>query len=390
MPNCHNYLISKVAEANPNTVVVLAGGSVVEMPWIGEVKALLNSGLGGEGGGTATARILTGEVNPSGKITETYPLKFSDNPTFGNYPGGSVTSEHRESVYLGYRYYDTAGLDVLFPFGHGLSYTTFAYSGIRVSRKNIKDTDKVKVSFKIKNTGDLPGAEVAQLYVADRESTIFRPKFELKGFKKVFLAPGEEQTVSIELDKRAFAFWNVKTNDWCVESGAFDILVGASCRDIRLTSSINVTAEDCEIPDYRAVAPAYYNDLTAITRDDFAALYGDLPADTRTPGKPIDIYCCLNDAKDTRWGDRICSLITAAMAKAGSAENGDGAMLAAMATQIPVRNFIAMSMGVFTEEMAQGLLDVLNDDASSLKGLGAILKGVPQAIKKLPNLLKSI
>ncbi len=391
MPNCHNYLISKVAEANPNTVVVLAGGSVVEMPWIGEVKALLNSGLGGEGGGTAVARLLVGEVNPSGKLTETYPLRFSDNPTFGNYPGGPVTSEHRESVYLGYRYYDTADMDVLFPFGHGLSYTTFAYSGLRVSRKNIKESDTLKVTFKIKNTGDVAGAEIAQLYVADKESTIFRPKHELKGFKKVFLAPGEEQTVTLELDKRAFAFWNVKTNDWCVETGKFDILVGASSRDIKLTSTVTVTAEaDCEIPDYRDVAPAYYNDITAVTRDDFEALYGELPADERTPGKPIDIYCCLHDAKDTRWGGRICGLITAAMSKAGSAENGDGKMLAAMATQIPIRNFIAMSMGVFTEDMAAGLLNILNDDTSSLKGLGAILKGIPQAIAKLPNLLRSI
>ena len=391
MPNSHNNLISKVASVNPNTVVVLAGGSVVEMPWLGEVKAVLNSGLGGEGGGTAVARLLLGEANPSGKITETYPLAFEDNPTFGNYPGGSVTSEHRESVYIGYRYYDTAGKDVCFPFGHGLSYTTFQYSGIRVSRKNIKDTDKVKVSFKIKNTGDVAGAEVAQLYVADQESTIFRPKQELKGFKKVFLAPGEEQSVSIELDKRAFAFFNVKTNDWCVESGTFDILVGASSRDIRLTSAVNVTAtEECEIPDYRDVAPAYYNKIDAITREDFAALYGDLPADTRTQGRPIDIYCCLYDAKDTKWGGRICNLLGFAMSKFGSEENGDGAMLSAMATQIPIRNFIAMSMGVFTEDMAQGLLDILNDDTSSAKGLGVILKGIPQAISKLPNLLKSI
>ena len=391
MPNCHNDLISKIAEVNPNTVVVLAGGSVVEMPWIGEVKALLNSGLGGEGGGTAVARLLLGEVNPSGKITETYPLQFSDNPTYGNYPGGPVTSEHRESIYIGYRYYDAAGKNVLFPFGHGLSYTTFEYSGIRVSRKNIKDTDKIKVTFKIKNTGSVPGAEVAQLYVADEESTIFRPKQELKGFKKVFLAPGEEQSVAIELDKRAFAFWNVNTNDWCVESGKFNILVGASSRDIRLTSSVNVTAtEEASIPDYRESAPAYHYNISAFTRDDFAALYGDLPAIERTQGKPIDIYCCLNDARGTKWGGRICKLIGAAMSKFGSAENGDGKMLAAMATQIPIRNFIAMSMGVFTEEMAQGLLNILNDDTSSAKGLGAILKGIPQAVSKLPNLLKSI
>ena len=343
-----------------------------------------------EGGGIAVAQLLLGEVNPSGKLTETYPLTFAENPTYGNYPGGPVTSEHRESIYLGYRYYDSANKEVLFPFGHGLSYTKFEYSGLRVSRKNIKDTDTLKVTFKVKNTGDIAGAEVAQLYVADQESTIFRPKQELKGFKKVFLAPGEEQTVTIELDKRAFAFWNVNTNDWCVESGKFDILVGASSRDIKLTSTVTVTAEESDIPDYRAVAPAYYDNVAAISRDDFEALYGEVPSETRTPGKPIDIYCCLHDAKDTKWGGRICGVISAAMSKFGSAENGDGKMLAAMALQIPIRNFIAMSMGVFTEDMAQGLLDVLNDDTSSFKGLGAILKGIPQAIAKLPALLKSI
>ena len=175
-----------------------------------------------------------------------------------------------------------------------------------------------------------------------------------------------------------------------MESGKFDILVGASSRDIKLTSSVNVTAEKCEIPDYRAAAPAYYDNVTAISRDDFEAIYGELPNDERTPGKPIDIYCCLDDAQNTKWGGRICKVISKAMSKAGSAENGDGKMLAAMALQIPIRNFIAMSMGVFTEDMAQGLLDVLNDDTSSLAGLGAILKGIPQAIAKLPNLLKSI
>lgn len=391
MPNCHNVLISEISQVNPNTVVVLSGGSVVEMPWADKVKAILNCGLAGQAGGAAAANILTGKVNPSGKTAETYPKKFSDTPTYNNYPGGPVTSEHREGVYIGYRYYEKANKDVLFPFGHGLSYTQFKYSGIRVSKKNIKDTDTVTVSFKIKNIGSVAGAEVAQLYVADKESTIFRPIKELRAFEKVFLEAGEEKSVKLVLDKRAFAFYNVNISDWCVESGEFEILVGSSSADIRLTTSVNVELTvECEIPNYRESAAAYYDDVANISREDFAAVYGELPAQERDKNKKIDIYCCLNDARDTKWGSVICNAISKIMVNFGSAENGDGKMLAAMATQIPIRNFISMSMGVFTPEMADGLLKVLNDEESSLTGIMKIVKGVPTAIAKIPMLIKSI
>ena len=391
MPNCHNVLISEIAKVNPNVVVVLAGGSVVEMPWINEVKGLLNSGLAGQAGGTAVANILTGKVNPSGKTSETYAYSYSDNPTYGRYPGGPVTSEHREGIYLGYRYYDKAKKDVLFPFGYGLSYTTFKYSGLKLSKKKIKDTDTLKVTFKVKNTGDVAGAEICQLYVADKESTIFRPEKELKGFDKIFLEAGEEKTVEMELSKRAFAFFNVNTNDWCVETGEFDILVGSSSRDILLSSTVTVeSTEECEIPDYRETAPNYYGDITKITREDFEAVYGKLPAERRGADERIDIYCCLNDARDTKVGSMICKFIEKVIANFGSDANGDGQMLAAMATQIPIRNFIAMSMGVFTPEMAEGLLKVLNDKDSTLSGIGKILKGLPTAISKIPDLIHTI
>lgn len=393
MPNSHNNLVSKVAAANENTVVVLAGGSVINLKWINEVKALLNSGLGGQAGGAAVANILTGKVNPSGKTSETYPLSFDANPTYGNYPGGPVTSEHRESVYIGYRYYDKANKEVLFPFGYGLSYTTFEYSDIKLSSDNIKDTDTVTVSFKIKNTGDVDGAEIAQIYVADKESTIFRPVKELRGFKKVFLKAGEEKEVSVELSKRAFAFYNVEINDWMVETGEFDILVCASSRDVRLSQTMTVTSTvDAAIPDYRAAAPAYYTaDLDAMKGDQFAAVYGAaLPSSEPDTTKKIDIYCCLNDARHTKWGGKICRLIEGIMSKMGSAENGDGKMLAAMATQIPVRNFIAMSMGVFSPEMADGLLMMLNDDESSFVGFSKIFWRLGGALTRLPALLKSI
>lgn len=390
MPPNHNKLISDVAAANPNTIVVLAGGSVVLMPWLSEVKGLLNSGLGGQAAGAAVANILTGKVNPSGKTSETYPVSFEANPTFGNYPGGPVTSEHKESVYIGYRYYDSANEDVVFPFGFGLSYTTFEYSDIKLSADSIKDTDTLIVSFKVKNTGEVAGAEIAQVYVADKESTIFRPTKELKGYKKVFLNAGEEKEVSVELSKRAFAFYNVNINDWCVESGDFDIMVCASSRDVKLTATVNVEAPACEIPDYRATAPAYYNDVKNITRDDFAAVYGELPNPQIDTSKKIDKYSCLNDARHTKWGGRLCRLISKVMSGMGSAENGDGKMLAAMATQIPVRNFVQMSMGAFSEYQAEGLLMMLNDDQSSFIGFSRIFWTLGGTLARLPKLLSAI
>lgn len=390
MPANHNRLVSAVAQANANTVVVLAGGSVVLMPWLSEVKGLLNSGLGGQAGGIAVANILTGKVNPSGKTSETYPTSFDVNPTYGNYPGGPVTSEHREGIYIGYRYYDTAKLDVVFPFGFGLSYTTFEYSDLKLSADSIKDTDTLTVSFKVKNTGDVAGAEIAQVYVADKNSTIFRPEKELKAFKKVFLEAGEEKEVTVELSKRAFAFYNVNINDWCVESGEFDIMVAASSRDVKLSAVVNVEAPACDIPDYRATAPAYYDDITNISRDDFAAVYGTLPSPEIDVNKKIDKYCCLNDARHTKWGGRLCNLITKIMSGMGSAENGDGKMLAAMATQIPIRNFVQMSMGAFSEQQAEGLLMMLNDDQSSFVGFSKIFWTLAGTIARLPKLLSSI
>lgn len=393
MPASHNALVAEIVKANPNTVVVLAGGSVVNMPWINDVKALLNMGLSGQAGGSAVANILMGKVNPSGKTAETYPLSFEENPVYGNYPGAPVISEHKESVYIGYRYYDTAKKDVLFPFGYGLSYTTFEYSDIKLSASEIKDDETVTVSFKIKNTGDVDGAEIAQVYVADKDSTIFRPEKELRAFTKVFLKAGEEKEVSLTLGKRAFAYYNTNLGDWHVETGEFDILVGASSRDIKLSTVVNVVSTvEAEIPNYKETAPAYYTaDIAEMNGEQWAAVYGqELPSAERDTTAKITIYNCLDDASHTKWGGRIGRLIQTVITKFASAETGDGAMLQAMAVQIPMRNFISMSMGVFSPKMAEGLLQILNDDESTFKGVCKILGGVPTAIKKLPNLLHSI
>lgn len=240
MPNCQNELIAKVTEVQPNTIVVLHNGSPVEMPWVNQVKGIVEAYLGGQAVGGAVCDILFGRVNPSAKLPETFPLKLEDNPSYLSYIGEGDMVEYREGIFVGYRYYDKKKMEVLFPFGHGLSYTTFEYSNLRTDRASMKDTDVMEVSVDIKNTGKTTGKEVVQLYVADKESTVIRPVKELKGFEKVELAPGETKTVTFRLDKRAFAYYSVRIHDWYVESGAFEIMIGASSADIRVTKEVIV------------------------------------------------------------------------------------------------------------------------------------------------------
>ncbi len=240
MPECQNALIEAVAAANPNTVVVLHNGSPVEMPWIGCVKGVVEAYLGGQAVGLATVRVLYGDVNPSGRLPETFPKKLSDNPSYLFYGGEGNVTEYREGVFVGYRYYDKKEAEVLFPFGHGLSYTSFAFSDLKLDKTEMDDTDTLNVSVRVKNTGSRAGKTVVQLYVCDKQSTPIRPIRELKGFEKTALEPGEEKEVRFTLDKRAFAYWNTEIHDWHVETGEFFIEIGASSRDIVLAETVTV------------------------------------------------------------------------------------------------------------------------------------------------------
>lgn len=240
LPDCQNRLISAVAAANPNTVVVLHNGSPVEMPWVHDVKAVLEAYLGGQAVGLAVVRVLYGEVNPSGHLAETFPLKLEDNPSFLFYGGEPAATEYREGVFVGYRYYDKKKMDVLFPFGHGLSYTTFEYSNLRLSADSIRDTDTLIVTCTVKNTGSRAGKTVVQLYVGNAEVDVIRPVRELKGFEKAALEPGESRDVSFTLDKRAFAYWNTELHDWHVETGDYTVYIGASSRDLPLAAAVRV------------------------------------------------------------------------------------------------------------------------------------------------------
>jgi len=247
LPAGQNALIEAVCAAQPNTVVVLHNGSAVRMPWAGRVPAILEMYLGGEAVGGAAVRLLFGEAVPSGKLAETFPHKLSDTPAYLNFPGHDARVEYREGVYVGYRYYDTKQMDVLFPFGHGLSYTRFAYRNLRLNKTDMLDTGTVQATLEVRNVGEVAGKEVVQLYVAPLTGEVPRPVRELKGFAKVALQPGETKQLTFTLGRRAFAYYNVKLHDWHVETARYAIEVGASSRDIRLTAELSVQST-VEVP----------------------------------------------------------------------------------------------------------------------------------------------
>ena len=275
LPECQNRLIAEILKVQPNTVIVLHNGSPVEMPWLNDIKGLLEAYLGGQAGGTAVANILYGKVNPSGKLAETIPLKLSDNPSYLNFGGGEKV-EYREGVFVGYRYYDKKEMDVAYPFGYGLSYTTFACSDLKISNENPTDKDTITVSVDVTNTGNMAGKEVVQLYVKDCTSSAIRPEKELKGFKKVFLNPGETKTVTMELDKRSFAWYNTELHDWFAASGEYKLLVGTSSRDIHLEGRIHLNSSQ-ELPMHvhmnTTLGELFRNPKTSETAKELIAKY---------------------------------------------------------------------------------------------------------------------
>ena len=260
-------LLQAVAAVNPKIVVVLYSGSVVETPWLDNCQALLYAALGGQAGAGAVADALTGKVNPCGKLAETWPLAYADVPSAADFATRRKTVEYREGLYIGYRYFTTAEKAVRFPFGYGMSYTTFAYSDMAA--------DEQGVSLTVTNTGSVAGTEIVQLYVAKKNSELFRPAKELKGFARVTLAPGEKQRVTIMLDDKAFRFWNVKANRWEIEGGEYELLVGASVEDIRLCEKISVHGTAAVHPYEDRDLDCYYKgNVLHVSDADFEKLLG--------------------------------------------------------------------------------------------------------------------
>lgn len=260
-------LLKAVQQANPNTVVVLSAGASLETPWLKHCRTLVYGALGGQAGAGAMLDVLTGKVNPSGKLAETWVNAYADTPAKDNFAGPGRMVQYREGLYVGYRYYQTAGVPVAFPFGYGLSYTSFAYSNLQAASNG--------VTLTVTNTGKRAGAEIVQLYVAKPGAEVLRPAQELKGFAKVQLQPGESKTVTILLDDKAFRYWNTKTDSWEVEGGSYELRVGASSADIRLTAVVEVAGTGAPNPYAGKHLPHYTSGkVQSVPDDEWATLLG--------------------------------------------------------------------------------------------------------------------
>lgn len=328
LPDCQNELIRRVAAVNPNTVVVLHNGSPVEMPWIKDVKGVLEAYLGGQAVGAATVDILFGRANPCGRLAETFPLKLEDNPSYLYYLGEGDKVEYREGVFVGYRYYDKKKMDVLFPFGHGLSYTSFVYGNLKLDKEQMSDCESFKVSVDVTNTGTRKGKEVVQLYVAPLNGSIIRPVRELRGFDKIELNPGETKTVSFQLEKRAFAYYDMEAEDWTVESADYEIQIGKSSRDIVAAAKVHVESTGKKTRSY-----------------DRNTTFGDLMKDEKAmeiAGSLLKDMAVLGDAGEDALGESTA------------------AMNDAMMMYMPIRGVITFGQGNVSEEALEELIEKIN------------------------------
>ena len=355
MPEGHIRLIETVADANPNTVVLLFCGSAVETPWLDRVKAVLYLGLPGQAGGEAAAHLLTGAANPSGKLTETWPVRYEDVPSRETF--GRKTTHYKEGLYVGYRYFDKAGVPVRFPFGFGLSYTSFAYSGLRVEGRTVTAT--------VTNTGARAGGEVVQLYLAPPQDGLYRPAKELKGFARVELAPGASETVTFALDGRSFAVWT--EDGWKVSAGRYGVLVGASSADIRLTGSMDVAGEAVPAPAWQA--GSWYETLRGLPTDgEFAALCGGaLQADPPIERGKFTMEHSTMEMKDlSPVMQQAFRSTEAAVAQSfgGKADYSDPnfKMMVMAGADAPLRATVLSSGGAFPAQAAEGLLAAANNE----------------------------
>lgn len=364
LPAGHNRMIEAVAAANSNTVVVLLGGSAMELPWADKVKAIVYMGLPGQAGGQAIANLLTGKANPCGKLTETWPLSYSDvlsKDTFGK-----RNAEYRESVYVGYRYYDAAEKPVRYPFGHGLSYTTFTYSDLHVDGRT--------VSVRVTNSGKVRGAEVVQLYIAPPKGGLFRPEKELRGFARVELEPGEGKTVEFALDERSFAVWS---DGWKIPGGTYTVCIGASSRDIRLRAETEVRGEPVPVPVWQA--GSWYETLKGEpSRDEWEKLMGHPVPIQPEPKKgqfTMDNSCM--EMKDSSLIMKIQYKVTeniVARSFGGKRDMSDPSyrMMLACAADCPMRAVIINTGGSVSDNVAEGLLHMAN--GHFCRGVAAMLK----------------
>lgn len=361
LPAGQNALMEALLAVGTPVVAVVSTGSVVTMPWREQVDSILLLYLAGQNGGTAAAELLLGEASPCGKLAETWPLALEDCPC-GEHFACEGNVEYRESIYVGYRYYDKAEKAVAYPFGHGLSYTEFAYSDLTLSGQEYRGEGTVQVSCTVTNIGKMAGAEIVQLYIAPPSGAVFKPVRELRDHAKVFLAPGESRTVSFRLTRRSFAYYNPNISDWFVESGAYRIELGASSRDIRLSAPLTVYGDRTgAIPDHRESAPAYY-DLKngfSVPKEQFEALLGE-PVRPWRSARPFTRNSTLKELECCEDGKRFAAQIRQGLRGSFSDDSDLGNMMLAMLEEMPLRHIAMTGGGQLTLEQVDTLLDRLN------------------------------
>lgn len=379
IPRSHQELIRKAAEVNSNVVVVLMGGSPVEMPWIEKAKAVLNLYLGGQAAGEAAAELLYGTVNPSGKLAETYPMRYADcssSETFGVNPR---QVEYAESIYVGYRYYEKAGIPVRFPFGHGLSYTDFTYSGMTADSENGRISfvengqAAVRVSCKVKNTGDRAGAEVVQLYVRDLTAGVFKADKELKGFRKIFLEPGEEKEVEMFLDKCSFAHYDVDRLDWEVLTGTYEILLGSSSADIRLTETLEVDGTVERLP-YEELPSWYVKPEGKPNVKDFEKIYGqEIRAYVPEKAGGFTMMNTLNDMGENPVVKQIMDGMKAGILQGRDENDPEMVFTLSIVFNTPLIRLVQQGGGATPLELMQAAVACANGDMSVVEQLSAMM-----------------
>jgi len=362
LPQEQNRLIDAVSQCNDNVVVILIGGAPMALPWLDKVKGVLLAYLGGEGVGTAITNLLLGVESPSGKLAETWSLDLNDTPAHHYFPGGWQTVEHRESIYIGYRYYDKAQKKMLFPFGHGLSYSRFEYADIKLDRKACSCGEKINLTFSITNTGSMPAMDTALIFTSHKSDTVFLPEKELRDFVKVHLELGETKQVTVSLDTREFGYYNPEIKNWYTESGDYKIMVSSSSQNHRLQASVTVSSPPQPQTDLRKIAPSYY-DLPkgelVIPDQEFEALYGKkLPVHNCRPSRPYSMNNTPEDIQHTFVGKIIIMYAKIMAKKVTQVEKEQEGMMLATILEMPF--FAMVGSGEMPESMAHGIIDMLN------------------------------
>ena len=361
-------LLQAVQQANPNTVVIVSAGASLETPWLAHCRALVYGALGGQAGAGAMVDVLTGKINPSGKLAETWANAHADTPAKDNFAGAGRTVQYREGLYVGYRYYQTAGVPVAFPFGYGLSYTSFAYSELKADARN--------VALTVTNTGSRAGAEIVQVYAAKPDAQIFRPAQELKAFTKVWLEAGESKTVTLPLDDKAFRYWNTKTDSWEVEGGTYELRVGASSVDIRLTAAVEVNGTSAPNPYAGKALPHYTSGkVQRVPDDEWETLLGrPNPADT----VKIDRNMTLGELNHSR--SPLCWLVWAVLTMMlnASYKRGKPNLNVMFQYNMPLRALAKMTSGA----ISMGMVDGIVLEAKGFWVIG-LLKVIVEAVKNI-------